>query len=113
MLLTVAYFFPPSLGPVADFSSLPAAATAPWFFLWIQQLLRNGPPFLMGILIPLIVLALLALVPYVIDRSAEGTAIWFNRPGRAAQVLVLALVVIVFGISLWGLLRFCVSKLRT
>ncbi|MCA9962539.1 MAG: cytochrome b N-terminal domain-containing protein, partial [Anaerolineales bacterium] len=66
LLLVIAMLFPPALGPTADFSHLPAEATAPWFFLWVQQLLRFGPPLLMGVLVPLLLLAALALLPYVV-----------------------------------------------
>ncbi|MER3514297.1 MAG: hypothetical protein C4310_07835 [Chloroflexota bacterium] len=41
-----------------------------------------------GVLIPLGLLLLLALIPYAIDRSATGVAEWFNREGRLAQVVI-------------------------
>ena len=102
LLLVIAMLFPPALGPTADFSHLPAEATAPWFFLWVQQLLRFGPPLLMGVLVPLLLLAALALLPYVVDRHTTGVGFWFNREGRAAQVLTLVIMAFVLGFILWG-----------
>jgi quinol-cytochrome oxidoreductase complex cytochrome b subunit len=100
VLLTVA--FPPSVGAPADFDSLPPDASAPWFFLWVQQLLRFGSPLLMGIVIPAGLLTLLALIPYLVDRSAQGTAQWFNRSGRLAQVLSTLILIFVVALILRG-----------
>jgi quinol-cytochrome oxidoreductase complex cytochrome b subunit len=105
VLLLLTLFFPPSLGPTADFTGLPAEATAPWFFLWIQELLRRGPPLWMGVVVPLALLSVLALIPYALDRSADGEGIWFNRPGRLAQIVTLLIVVIILAFTLSGALR--------
>jgi quinol-cytochrome oxidoreductase complex cytochrome b subunit len=67
-------------------------AQAPWFFLWVQALLRSVPPVVAGILIPIGVLALLIIIPYLIDRSKDGVAVWFNKPGRVAQIVAIAIV---------------------
>ena len=104
ILLTLSLLFPPSIGPTGDFTRLPAEAQAPWFFSWVQELLRLGDPFLMGIVIPLTLLGLLALIPYWIDRRDEGTARWFNREGRAAQMLALAIATFVIVLIVKGTL---------
>ena len=93
VLLLLALIFPPSLGPAADFSQLPGEATAPWFFIWVQQLLRWGDPLPMGLLIPIGLLVILFLIPYAIDRRKAGAGRWFNREGRRAQFVVLLLLV--------------------
>jgi quinol-cytochrome oxidoreductase complex cytochrome b subunit len=82
-----------------------AEASAPWFFLWIQQLLRLGSPFTMGVLLPLFLLVLLALIPYLLDREQEGVGVWFNRRGRAAQIVALILVGFVLVLTLVGALQ--------
>lgn len=105
LLLSVAALFPPGLGPSADFANLPAEATAPWFFVWIQQMLRLGPPFLMGVFVPFVFLVTLALLPYVIDRSAQGVAIWFNAQGRWAQGITLAIVALILALTAIGASR--------
>jgi quinol-cytochrome oxidoreductase complex cytochrome b subunit len=67
---------------------------APWFFLWVQELLKLGDPFLWGIVAPLVVLALLALIPFVFPRLVESElGRWFPRSGRAAQFFVGLLLV--------------------
>lgn len=103
VLLTV--FFPPSVGAPADFANLPPEATAPWFFLWVQQLLQFGSPFLMGILVPAMLLTLLAVIPYLVDRRTEGVGEWFNRPGRLAQALTTAILLFVVALIARGWLR--------
>ncbi|MCB8983330.1 MAG: cytochrome bc complex cytochrome b subunit [Ardenticatenaceae bacterium] len=89
----------PLAGPLAE----PAQIAAPWFFLWIQALLRYWPPLLAGILIPLCVVGILALLPWVLDRQTEGTAVWFHPSGRWAQLVVGAIAagIIILTIVEW------------
>jgi hypothetical protein len=47
----------------------------------------------------------LALVPYLIDRNERGVARWFNREGRAAQIVVLLMVVVIIGLTLIAVLQ--------
>lgn len=77
------------------------AARAPWFFLWVQQMLKWGDPFIFGVLIPFGILVLLALIPYILPKPADGDiGQWFPRSNRLAQIVlsILALIVIVFTI---------------
>ncbi len=104
-LVVLASAAPPALGPAADFAALPVQPTAPWFFIWIQELLRLGEPVVWGVLVPAGLLAMLALWPYVVDRQPDGAGQWFNRSGRAAQWLALGLVVVLVGLTLRGALR--------
>ncbi len=104
VLLCLSVFFPPAIGVRADFTHLPPEASAPWFFLWVQQLLRLGNPLLMGVVIPAGLLALVALAPIVLDRDPSGVGTWFNRQGRAAQWTVLACIGFVLALILKGAL---------
>jgi len=104
LLLALALLAPPGLGPRAAFDDLPPDASAPWFFLWVQQLLRLGDAFLMGVLVPAGVLLLLALVPFGLDRQPGGVGVWFNRDGRAAQIIVLVVLASIVGLILRGAL---------
>jgi quinol-cytochrome oxidoreductase complex cytochrome b subunit len=93
------------LGGPADPTALVAEPHAPWFFLWVQELLRVAPPLLAGVLIPLAILAILGVLPYTLDRSDAGMAQWFNRPGRVAQVVFLVILLGVVLLTLRGAWR--------
>lgn len=105
LLLALTVVSPPGLGPAADFRNLPSEATAPWFFIWIQQLLRLGDPFPMGVLIPVGMLTLLAILPYTLDRNSLGVGVWFNPQGRRVQILVLGMAAFILSLTLVGVLR--------
>jgi len=100
LLVILALVFPPGLQGPADFTNIPEDATAPWFFLWMQQLLVSGDARLMGVLIPLSLLLLLIVVPYVLDRSPRGVGEWFNREGRVAQIVTLLVILVILGLTL-------------
>lgn len=104
VLLALAALFPPGLASSADFSQLPTRPVAPWFFIWMQQLLRIGQPFHMGVLIPGGLLLILALLPFTHDRHPQGVGLWFNAEGRFAQAAGLFVVLLISFLSLWGLL---------
>jgi cytochrome b6 len=105
VLLLLALAAPPAIGPPGDFSQLSGEAAAPWFFLWTQQLLRWGEAFAMGVLIPIGMLIVLILIPYVIDRRSAGSGRWFNREGRVAQWVVVGMLAVIAGLSLLGVLK--------
>ena len=92
-LILISIVLPAPIGPIADLPSAPDQAQAPWFFLWVQALLRSLPPLVAGVLIPLGVLALLIIIPYLIDRRTDGVAVWFNRPGRIAQIVAILIFI--------------------
>ena len=104
-LVVLAALAPPALGPAADFEALPVEPTAPWFFIWVQELLRLGEPVVWGVAVPAGLLAVLALLPYVIDWRPGRTGAWFSREGRAAQWLALGLILLVAGLTVTGALR--------
>jgi len=102
VLIALTLLFPPSLAPAGDFTRLPAEASAPWFFVWVQELLRLGDPFLMGVLIPIGLVFVLAVSPYVIDRSESGVSRRFNHERRRAQWVVPAIAILVIGLIIKG-----------
>ena len=74
--------------PISDVSVMTADSQAPWFFLWVQQLLKFGNPFLLGILLPVLVVVVLGAMPYILPNAKrEELGTWFPRGNRIAQVL--------------------------
>jgi len=106
VLLLVASFIPaPLAAPIQDSGGLSADARAPWFFLWVQQMLKVGNPFLFGVLIPLAVLIILAVIPYLLPRPAPSElGKWFPRSNRLAQILVVAIGLFIIGLTILALI---------
>jgi quinol-cytochrome oxidoreductase complex cytochrome b subunit len=106
VLILLATFLPAPIAPaMTDKPSLTLDARAPWFFLWVQQMLKWGDPFVFGVLIPLGLLAMLALVPYIFPKPADAdVGSWFPKSNRLAQVVVSVAALIVIGLTLLSLL---------
>jgi quinol-cytochrome oxidoreductase complex cytochrome b subunit len=108
VLIVLAILVPaPLAAGIAEGTSPASESLAPWFFLWVQQLLRLGDPFIYGVLIPLGTLLLLALVPYFTpDRlSPNELGRWFPSGGRNIQILVAVLVGAVLVLTMMALLN--------
>jgi quinol-cytochrome oxidoreductase complex cytochrome b subunit/mono/diheme cytochrome c family protein len=92
---------PPLTSTTADLTS----ARAPWFFLWVQQLLKFGDPFLLGIVVPLIFLTILILIPYIFPKPDDSElGRWFPKGGRVVQILITVLTLLLIGMTLWAIL---------
>jgi quinol-cytochrome oxidoreductase complex cytochrome b subunit len=104
LLLIVSLVIPaPTDSPISSFSSMTGSSQAPWFFLWVQQLLKWGDPFWLGIIIPIVVVTLLGLFPYILpnaDNSQLGR--WFPRGNRIAQVLTVLIYLIILLLTFIG-----------
>ncbi len=96
-LLLLATFAPAPLAASITASSNVETARAPWFFLWVQQLLRLGDPFFLGVFVPLAVFLLLYLIPYIFPKpSKTELGRWFPIGGRlAGGVVVLVLLAVI------------------
>ena len=89
LLLLAALVRPPLSAPIQEnqLGSL-IDTRAPWFFLWIQYLLRYGDAFWLGVAVPLAVLALLTALPFMASRlPPEQQGRWFPTAGRLVQVI--------------------------
>jgi quinol-cytochrome oxidoreductase complex cytochrome b subunit len=66
LLLLIAALFPaPLAAPISTQILQNSEAKAPWFLLWIQQLLKYGDPFIMGVLVPSLIFLIIAFMPYI------------------------------------------------
>jgi quinol-cytochrome oxidoreductase complex cytochrome b subunit len=93
----------------------PNPAKAPWYFLWLQEIVTdttihlgsftlNGA-FVGGVILPGILVTLLTIWPWL-DRSPAGAAgLWFPRTRRAQNLVFLALTLLVIVLTLIG--TFC------
>ncbi len=104
LLLVLSTVCNASLGAAFDPTQTSADPKAPWFFLWIQELLRVGNPLWMGVILPAGLLVVAALMPYVVDRGRSAGR-WFPADGRPAQVIILGIAALVVGLTLLGALR--------
>ncbi len=102
--LLLSLFFNAPLEEAANPAVTPNPAKAPWYFLWLQELvasttipiggLRISGGLVGGIIVPGILLSVAAVWPWL-DRSPAGSeGVWFPRP-RLRQNLTFALVLAV------------------
>jgi cytochrome b-561 len=88
----------------------PNPAKAPWYFLWLQEIVTdttlrlgyftiNGA-FVGGVILPGLLITLLTVWPWLDRSPREATGVWFARTRRRQNLvfLLLCLVVIVFTI---------------
>jgi quinol-cytochrome oxidoreductase complex cytochrome b subunit len=103
MVVSVMTFFQAPLEDHADPNLTPLHSTAPWYFLWVQGLIKLPDifggiiegKFIYGVIIPGLVIGLLFLVPYI-DRN----------PSRRPQDRKLAIGIGIVAIILWVILTY-------
>lgn len=105
VLIGLAAFFPaPIAAPMNLDTTVAADTAAPWFFLWVQQMLRWGDPFTWGVLVPMLLLLALGSIPFLFraTRPAE-LGRWLPPSGRTVQFLAILLFIAVIGLSIAAL----------
>jgi len=103
LLLLSIFFAAPIDQGIKEITSLTGDANAPWFFLWVQQMLKWGDPFTWGVLVPLILLLFTALIPYILpNTSDQELGRWFPKSNRLAQI---AMGMVAVAISILTLLE--------
>jgi quinol-cytochrome oxidoreductase complex cytochrome b subunit len=103
-LIVISIFIDAPIGPAAEPGALVEHTKAPWIFLWVQELLRSWPPAIAGVLTPLAILVLLTLLPYT-DWSNDGVAVWFNKQGRVAQIILTLILIGIIGLTIRAAVR--------
>ncbi len=99
MIAFVVFIYDAPLGNHADPNHTPVNTRAPWFFLWLQGLLKIGDSFLVGICLPVVLFGLLCAVPYL-DHSKQRKTLK-ERPFSAAILVLSTLVFMIM--SFFGL----------
>lgn len=74
LVVAVSTFYHAPLEAPADPRATPPNAVAPWYFLWLQGLLKLGRPALMGVALPCALLAIVLALPWI-DRNPHRLAI--------------------------------------
>jgi quinol-cytochrome oxidoreductase complex cytochrome b subunit len=92
----------------------PNPAKAPWYFLWLQEIVTdttvhigsftlNGA-FLGGVVLPGVLAALLTAWPWLDRSPASAAGVWFARDRRRQNAVFLVLALAVVALTLIGLL---------
>ncbi len=103
LILFSALFPAPLEQPISGVTTMSEDSLAPWFFLWIQYLLQFGDPFIMGILIPILVVAAFGALPYIFPNAkSDELGKWFPRGNRIAQIIAAALMLAILLLTLLG-----------
>ena len=92
MVLAVATFYHAPMEAHADQQITPLHTEAPWYFLWLQGLLKLGDKTLMGVVLPGVIFGVLFVVPWL-DRNPHRMA--RKRPGAIIIGLISVILMIV------------------
>jgi quinol-cytochrome oxidoreductase complex cytochrome b subunit len=85
MVVASTFFFTAPLESIANPQSTPLHTVAPWYFYWLQGLLKIADKMVAGVIVPGVLLVLLMAIPYL-DRNP-------SRRGRDRRVAIISGVV--------------------
>ena len=94
MLLIVTFFFQAPLESIANPQSTPMHTVAPWYFYWLQGLLKIADKMIAGVILPGILLVLLMLSPYLDPNP--------SRRVRDRKVAIISGIVAGFVMIVWS-----------
>ena len=114
LLSILAVFIRSPLEEPANALVTPNPAKAPWYFLWLQEVVTdttlhigsftiNGA-FLGGVVLPGLLVALLTFWPWLDRSPASAAGVWFARDRRAQNLVFILLSMAVIALTLIGLL---------
>ena len=104
LIVLVTWFYHAPLETHADPQVTPLGTTAPWYFLWLQGLLKLGDKVLMGVILPTIIIVFLLAIPYLDTTPSRR---WANR--RFAFTIAFVLLAALVALSYMGLAEFGVK----
>ena len=102
ILHMVSLLFMAPLEEIADPTRTPNPAKAPWYFLWLQELVHYSA-LGGGVIVPTVLVLALLVLPYV-DRHRMGSGRWFAPERRVANAIFSTLVIILVGLTIIGTL---------
>jgi quinol-cytochrome oxidoreductase complex cytochrome b subunit/mono/diheme cytochrome c family protein len=106
LLLLSALIPAPIDQPIIENGRLTGDSRAPWFFLWIQELLQLGSPFLWGIAVPILIVVVLGLLPYLLPNAKEKEwGRWFPQGNRIAQLVGALIIGVIFFLTILGFIK--------
>jgi quinol-cytochrome oxidoreductase complex cytochrome b subunit len=92
LVLLSIFFYDAPLETHANPLRTPLDTMAPWYFLWLQGMLKLGDKTLMGIILPTIIFGLLFAIPYI-DLNPHRR--FFKRPIAVGLGLLATMAVLV------------------
>jgi len=93
ILAVVSLLFNAPLEGIADPTTTPNPAKAPWYFLGLQELLHYFPPVVAGVLLPALVVMGIVVIPYV-RINLESVGVYERRPRRTLLLVSLVVVLV-------------------
>ncbi len=108
----LAVFVPSPLEEAANALVTPNPAKAPWYFLWLQEVVTlttvrigkftiNGA-FLGGVILPGILVGLITFWPWLDRSAASGAGVWFARDRRKQNAVFLAICLFILVLTVVG-----------
>jgi ubiquinol-cytochrome c reductase cytochrome b subunit len=104
LVVLVTWFYHAPLETHADPQITPLGTTAPWYFLWLQGMLKLGDKVLMGVILPTVIIVFLLAMPYLDTTPSRR---WANR--RFAFTIAFVLLSALVAFSYMGLAEFGVK----
>jgi len=104
MTFLVAFFFQAPLESIANPQSTPLHTVAPWYFYWLQGLLKVADKMIAGVILPGVLLVLLIAIPYL-DRNPSRRA----RDRRVAIISGVVAGVVMLILSWMGTPQYAVQ----
>jgi quinol-cytochrome oxidoreductase complex cytochrome b subunit len=113
MVSIMAVFIPSPLEEPANPLVTPNPAKAPWYFLWLQEIVTdttihvgsftiNGA-FVGGVVLPGLLVAVLILWPWLDRTTTAAAGVWLPKERRTQNLVFLAVVAVVLIFTIIGL----------
>ena len=108
-------FYHSPLEEAANALATPNPAKAPWYFLWLQEIVTDttiklGPitingALIGGVIVPGLLVVALAAWPWLDKSPASATGVWFHRSRRLQNLVFLFIVFVILALTFIG--TFC------